>query len=177
MRHRVTSKQFNRDTNHRKALLKNLVRSLIEEGLIVTTEAKAKETKRVADRIIHKAQTDSIATRRGLHRFFGQRDVVNTLVDRVAPAMKDRVSGFTTIAPMGNRRGDNSALFKLELVAKPERIGTLKSGQEHAAKPKTAQPAAKPAPAKKAEKVAKTATKAAAPKKAPAKKAPAKKTK
>jgi large subunit ribosomal protein L17 len=107
MRHRVTSKQFNRDTNHRKALLKNLVRSLIEEGLIVTTEAKAKETKRVADRIIHKAQTDSIATRRGLHRFFGQRDVVNTLVDRVAPAMKDRVSGFTTIAPMGNRRGDN----------------------------------------------------------------------
>jgi len=97
MRHRQKTKQLGRDTKHRKALLRNLVRALIEQGEIVTSEAKAKETKRWADKLIGKAKTDSLATRRLLHTFFGKRDVVNTLVERIAPAMKDRISGFSSI--------------------------------------------------------------------------------
>lgn len=171
MRHRVATKRLNRDTNHRKALLKNLVRALVETGSIVTTEVKAKETKRIADRLIHKAQTDTVAVRQQLHRVFGRRDVVNTLVDRVAPAMKDRVSGFTTLKLEGTRRGDNSDLYRLSLVTMPEKLAELglKSGQTHAMKAKPAKPAPKKAvakvekPAAKTEKATKE-TKAAKPK-------------
>jgi large subunit ribosomal protein L17 len=163
MRHRIATKRLNRDTNHRKALLKNLVRSLVETGSIVTTEAKAKETRRIADRLIHKAQTDTVAVRQLLHRTFGRRDVVNTLVDRVAPAMKDRVSGFTTLKLEGTRRGDNSDLYRLSLVTMPEKLAELglKSGRTHEVKAKVAKP--------------KAAAKPAAPKKAAAKATPAKK--
>lgn len=130
MRHRVASKHFNRDTNHRKMLFRNLVRSLIEHGEIVTTVAKAKETRRVADRLIHTALVDSVATRRQLHTFFGQRDVVNTLVEKIAPAMKKRVSGFTTLVWLGKRRGDNVELVKLSLVEQRLERHTLKSKAE-----------------------------------------------
>ena len=127
MRHRVKKRHFNRDTNHRKHLLRNLVRSLIEQGEITTTVAKAKETKRISDKLISKAGKNDLNTRRVLHRFFGKRDVVNTLVDSVAPAMSDRRSGFTTMSRVGKRRGDNTQLAKLALVVKPENVGSLKS--------------------------------------------------
>lgn len=126
MRHRIKDKKFNRDSNNRKALFKNLVRSLVETGAIVTTEAKAKETKRISDKLIGKAKIDTIATRRRLHRFFGSRDVVNTLVERIAPEFTDRISGFTRIVKLGVRRGDNSSMVKLSLVKIPKGIGTLK---------------------------------------------------
>jgi len=126
MKHRIKTKHFNRDSNARKALFKNLVRSLVEHGYIVTTESKAKEIKRIADKIIAKAKVDSIATRRLLHRFFGRRDVVNSLVDRIAPEFSDRNSGFTSIEDVGLRRGDNSKLSKLSLIKVPSVMGTLK---------------------------------------------------
>jgi len=127
MRHRVAKRHFGRDTNHRKALLMGLVRSLVEQGSIVTTQAKAKEVRRIADKLISRAQTDSVERRRLLHKFFGKRDVVNTLVERVAPAMKDRKSGFSTLVAVGQRRGDNTQLFRLSLVIKQDRLGTLKA--------------------------------------------------
>lgn len=162
MKHRVKGKKFNRDTNNRKALLRNLVRQLVENGFITTTGSKAKETKRLADKLINKAQTDTVSNRRLLHTFFGKRDVVNTLVERVAPLFTDRSSGFTRITSVGRRRGDNTEIVKLELVKQPAVVGTLKNPQPKAK-------AVKKAPAKKA-----PAKKAPA-KKAPAKKAPAKK--
>jgi large subunit ribosomal protein L17 len=177
MRHRVQSLQLNRDTNHRKHLLRNLVRELVEHGSIVTTRVKAKETRRIADRLINKAQTDTIANRRLLHRFFGKRDVVNTLVDRVAPAMKDRVSGYTTLQNVGLRRGDNTAMVKLQLVVMPERAGTLRSGKEVEAVKKEAAKPAKSAKQESAKKEVATKKEAApkAEKKVAAKKPAAKK--
>ncbi|HEX9817826.1 MAG TPA: 50S ribosomal protein L17 [Patescibacteria group bacterium] len=138
MRHRVKAKHFNRDVNHRKMLLRNLVRSLVEQGEITTTQAKAKETKRWADKLIGQAQSQSLATRRRLHRFFGTTDVVNTLVDKVAPAMNKRTAGFSRITNLGQRRGDNTELVKLSLVEKPESLGTLKSGKQFQPKNKPA---------------------------------------
>jgi len=151
MRHRSKIKKFNRDTKSRKALFKNLVRSLVETGSITTTEAKAKETKRIADKLIGKSKTDTVATRRLLHRFFGTRNVVNTLVEKIAPEFSDRVSGFTTIAKVGLRRGDNTQLSKLSLVKAPESIGTLKSATaiKRTADKKVAKKAVTKAPAKK----------------------------
>ena len=160
MRHRVAKKHFNTDTKGRKALLKNLLRALVEEGEVVTTTSKAKEIKRLMDKTIHRAKKDTVESRRLLHRVFGRRDVVNTLVDRVAPAMADRVSGFTTIAKEGIRRGDSAELSRLKFVVEIDRKGTLKSGTDHSTKKETkkaapkkavkAKPAVKKAPAKKA---------------------------
>lgn len=130
MRHGIKSKHFNRDVNQRKALLRELVVSVVKYGTITTTLPKAKEARRIADKLIHKAQTDSVATRRVLHRFFGKRDVVNTLVERIAPAMSDRSSGFTSIKQAGIRRGDSAAMVSLSLINMPERTGTLKASAE-----------------------------------------------
>lgn len=126
MRHGIKAKHFNRDANQRKLLLRELVMSLVKYGQISTTMPRAKEVRRVADRLIHDAQTDSLATRRNLHRFFGKRDVVNTLVDRVAPVMGKRQSGFTRIVSVGTRRGDNAPMVTLSLVEMPEGMGSLK---------------------------------------------------
>lgn len=142
MRHRVHDKKFNREANERKALLVGLLRALTEQGQIVTTVAKAKVLKRLADKVVYQAKDNSLASRRQLHRIFGKRDVVNTLVDTIAPAMADRSSGFTRIVPMGPRRGDNTEMVRIEFVNKPAKLGTLKSGQEYTETKKTA---AKPA--------------------------------
>lgn len=149
MRHRVQKNHFNRNTNERKALLKSLLRNLIEQGEIVTTDGKAKEIKRLMDKLVYKAKTDTVENRRLLHRVFGRRDVVNTLFVRVAPAMGERVSGFTSISKNGSRRGDSAQMVTLKFVAEYDRTGTLSSGKTYEAKAE-AKPVAKKAPVKKA---------------------------
>lgn len=166
MRHRVATKKFNRDSNARRALLRELMRSLITHGSITTSKAKAKELKRVADKLIGKATSDSVAQRRQLHKFFGKRDVVNTLTEKVAAETK-RTSGFVTVKKIGVRRGDNTELYSVSLVDAPAEKGLRKPKKASVkATPKATSQAAskKPAPKK------------AAPKKAAAK-TPAKKTK
>lgn len=116
MRHRIDKKFFNRDTNARKALLNVLVINLFEHGEIVTSKPKALVATRQAEKLITVAKRGDLAARRQLHRVFGRRDVVNNLCDRVAPALADRSSGFTTMEALGSRRGDNTPLFKLSLV-------------------------------------------------------------
>ncbi len=135
MRHRVASKQLNRDTKHREALVKNMIRALVEHGRIQTTMAKAKVLQRIADKIVTKAKQDSVAARRGLHQVFGKRDVVNTLVDCVAPTFKTRNSGFTRITTIGNRGGDNTLMVELAWVDQPETVGTLRAPQKAEAQP------------------------------------------
>lgn len=125
--HQVKKTTLGKDTQHRQAFLRNGLRNLITHGQIKTTKAKAKELKRWADKLIYRAQTDTPASRRQLHRFFGKRDIVNTLVERIAPLFKKRHSGFTRIKPYGIRRGDNTKLVVLELIKKPEVLGTLKN--------------------------------------------------
>ncbi len=114
----------------------NLVRSLVVHGEVTTTRAKARELKRLTDKMVAKAAQDSVSTRRQLHRFFGKRDVVNTLVEKIAPKLKGRSSGFTTTTTMGVRRGDKTPLIKVSFVEKIESLGTLKSGAKHPAKKK-----------------------------------------
>jgi large subunit ribosomal protein L17 len=127
MRHRVKGHKFNRDTENRKALLRNLVRNLVEHGEIETTQARAKEVKRLTDRLVSKAKKGDLTARRTLHRFFGKRDIVNTLVDKIAPVMKDRVSGFTRVVKAGIRRGDNVELYKIEFVEEAAKKAGLKN--------------------------------------------------
>lgn len=127
MRHRVAKRHFNRDTNARKALLVGLMRQLVISGKITTTEAKAKEVARLFDKQLSKAKRGSLTDRRKLHQVFGKRDVVNTLVDRIAPTVSDRTSGFTTRSVIGKRRGDNALLVQVALVVAPDSTATLKA--------------------------------------------------
>jgi len=156
MRHRVAGRQLNRDTKQRQALLKGLLRELVTHGSITTTSGRAKEIKRLADKVVHTAQQDTVANRRQLHRIFGKRDMVNTLVERVAPAMKQRPSGFTTTVKLGSRRGDRAEQVKIGWVELVERTGSLRSGKTKSDNPKksgrsqpAAQPAAEPTATKK----------------------------
>lgn len=125
MRHRVKKSFFNRDTKHRQAMLRGGLRNLLLNGYLVTTKAKAKEYKRLTDKIFAKVADGSVISRRKLHEFFGKRDVINTLVEKLAPAFKDRKSGFTRLVKYGKRRGDNTELFRLELVKKPAEMGSF----------------------------------------------------
>ncbi|MCD8484446.1 50S ribosomal protein L17 [Candidatus Woesebacteria bacterium] len=144
MRHRVKSKSFNRDTKARKAMFKNLLVNLFEHGAIETTSQKAKQVKRLADKLISRAKPGTVQARRLLERFFGSKQVVNHLVDSVAPAMQDRESGFTTMTRIGRRRGDDADMVLIELVNQP------------AAKAEKAEANEEAKPAKKAEKAEKT---------------------
>ncbi len=125
MRHRINKKTFGRRTKHRTATLRNLLRQLFLHGKIETSQAKAKEIKRLADKLINQAKNDSLKSKRDLHKFFGKRDVVNTLTQEIAPLMEDRVSGYTTLQVLGKRRGDNTIMARLELIKKPETLGSL----------------------------------------------------
>lgn len=148
MRHRVKGVKLGRDTEQRKSLFKNLLTALFTHGEIQTTEAKAKAIKGIADKLISRAQSGTLPARRLLSRFFGTRAVANRLVDEVAPAMKDRTSGFTRIIRLGKRMGDDSMMVKMELVTKPVVKEEVKPEAKPVAAPKAAPVKAK-APAKK----------------------------
>ena len=126
MRHRVQKNHFNRDTKARVAMVKSLLVALIEKGEVLTTKGKAKEIKRWADKLLGKAKKNDVHSRRVLHKTFGKRDLVNTLVDKIAPATGSRISGFTRIEAVGNRRGDNAEMVTLKFVDKIEGLGVLK---------------------------------------------------
>lgn len=126
MKHRVKTKHFNRDVKSRKALLKNLLRDLFEHGEIKTSESRTKEVRRLADKLISKASENTLAARRELHKFFGRRDVVNALVDKIAPLFAGKKSGFTSLEKTAPRRGDNTTVFKLSLMTGDTKLTSLR---------------------------------------------------
>ncbi len=121
MRHRIKDKKFNRSSNQRKSLLHALLQSLIQELEIVTTVSKAKVLKRLMERLVHRAKDNTIATRRLLATDLGNRQLVNTLVDYIAPQMKDRVGGYVTTEDVGKRRGDNVMMTRVKFMSVSEK--------------------------------------------------------
>lgn len=128
MRHQHAGRKFNRDTTARKALLRSLARALVLEGHVVTTAAKGKTLRSVADRLVTVAKgEDQLHARRELQEFFGKRDVANVLVDRIVPLNTDRNSGYTTLSVLGNRAGDNAQMVEVKWVVMPDHVGSLKN--------------------------------------------------
>lgn len=118
MRHRVFGKKLGRDKDHRKALFKNLVTSLILHEQIKTTEAKAKAIKGLVDKVITKGKTGSLHARRILAGFFTNQKAVKKVMKVLVPRFRQRSSGFTRIIRLGRRRGDDAPLVRIELVDK-----------------------------------------------------------
>ncbi|MGQ9557127.1 MAG: 50S ribosomal protein L17 [Desulfurispora sp.] len=104
------------NTGHRKAMLRNLVSSLIKEERIQTTESRAKEVKRLADKMVTLAKRGDLHARRQALAYIYDEDVVRKLFDTVGPRYADRNGGYTRIIRTGFRRGDAAPMVVLELV-------------------------------------------------------------
>lgn len=116
MKHRVFGRKLNRDHNARKSLFKNLISSIIKEGQITTTEAKAKAIRGLMDKMVTKAKQQTVQSRRLLVSFLQDKDIVNKLVDEIAPKFSQRAGGYTRILRLGKRTGDNAEMVKIEFV-------------------------------------------------------------
>jgi large subunit ribosomal protein L17 len=118
MRHRRDHRKLNRATDQRLALLRNLVASLFRHNKIVTTVPKAKEARRMAEKLITFARRDhnQLSARRHVLRYVSDADLVKHLFDEVAPRYATRAGGYTRIIRAGLRRGDGAQLAILELT-------------------------------------------------------------
>ena len=116
MRHKVKDKKLGRSSSHRKALMASLVCNLIEEKRIKTTLMKAKESRRVAEKMVTLGLKGTLAARRQAIVTLRRPERVAILFDEIAPQFKDRPGGYTRITKLGQRRSDGSEMAILEWV-------------------------------------------------------------
>lgn len=116
MKHAKTGKKLNRTKSHRKALFRNLIISLLEKGQIETTLAKAQAVRPIAEKIITKAKSQNLHSRRQVLSFLQKRETVKKLFEEIAPRYQNKKGGYTRIIRTGIRRGDCAPLSILELV-------------------------------------------------------------
>ena len=109
-------RKLGRETAHRKAMLRNLVTDLLREGRISTTEHRAKETRRIAEKMITLAKRGDLHARRQVLAYVYDEDVVTKLFEEIAPKYEERNGGYTRIMKLGPRRGDCAEVVFLELV-------------------------------------------------------------
>lgn len=166
MKHRMHTRHLGRSSAHRKALMRNMVTSLLEHERIETTDAKAKELRRVADRMITLGKRGTLHARRRALRTIRSRVVAAKVFDSLAARYRDRAGGYTRVLKLGPRRGDAAPISIIELVDRETGAAAPKRGAAPgkaaaarktapaskaaaAPKPKAAKPVAKPAAAKK----------------------------
>ncbi len=116
MRHLKDGKKFSRSPAHRKAMFRNMVTSLLEYEKITTTATKAKELRRVTDRMITLGKKGGLASIRRAASYIRTKDVVKKLFSSIADRYKDRKGGYTRIYRAGVRAGDCAPMAIIELV-------------------------------------------------------------
>jgi large subunit ribosomal protein L17 len=116
MRHRVAGRHLGRDTDHRTALYRNLVTDLLRYERITTTEAKAKEIRPMAERIITMGRKGDLHARRQAARFLYDTAVVKKVFDDIGPRMRERPGGYLRITGIEPRKGDGARMASIELV-------------------------------------------------------------
>ncbi|HIU25817.1 MAG TPA: 50S ribosomal protein L17 [Candidatus Copromorpha excrementigallinarum] len=109
-------RKLGRSSAHRKAMLRNLVTDLFREGRITTTDTRAKEARRQAEKMITLAKRGDLHARRQVLAYVYDETVVSKLFDEIAPNYEDRQGGYTRILKLGPRQGDNAEMVFLELV-------------------------------------------------------------
>jgi large subunit ribosomal protein L17 len=119
MRHLKKGRSLHRKSSHRKALLCNLAASILTNGRVRTTEAKAKEVRGLVDRIITWGKRGDVHARRLAARQVRSRTLVKKVFDELAPRYRDRPGGYTRIMKIGFRHGDNAPVVIMELVDYP----------------------------------------------------------
>lgn len=124
MRHLKTGRKLNRTTAHRRALIRNLLKALIQREQIQTTDAKAKELRRWADRIVTLGKKDTLHARRLAYAQLGSRTLVSRLFDDIAPRFENRAGGYTRVIKLGPRRGDAAPLSLIEFTEREAETAT-----------------------------------------------------
>ncbi len=169
MRHQKKSRRFGRSPHHRRAMFNNMVTSLFLHERILTTLERAKELRRVAERLVTLGKRGDLAARRLAarrlqtqgrkegRRRISEETALRRLFDTIAPRFADRPGGYTRIIRTGRRPGDNAPMAFIELL--PEERKTAPKGKKGKKGPakKGAKPAAKAKPAKKKAPAKKTA--------------------
>ncbi len=160
MNHRNGFNPLSRTTAHRRAMSRNMVTSLFRFERITTTEAKAKEVRRKAEKLITRGKVDTVHNRRQAARYISDEIILAKLFKEIGPRMKDRKGGYTRIMKIGYRQGDAADMVILELVdydiekagkkdTKVAKKASDKPAEKKAAAKKTTEKKAK-APAKEA---------------------------
>ena len=116
MRHRKAGRQLRRTSEQKLALLRGLASSLIEQGAIETTEAKAKELRPFVEKLVTKAKTGTLHARRLAGRHVHKREVADKLFKEIGPRFATRPGGYTRILKTGHRRGDGAEMARIEFV-------------------------------------------------------------
>jgi large subunit ribosomal protein L17 len=146
MRHGVAFKKFGRTSSHRRALFRNMATSLFLHEKYETTLPKAKDLRRVVDRLITIAKTDTLANRRHAYSYLLDKKAVQKLFAVIGPRYKTRPGGYTRILRTRYRHGDSALLAHISLVEGEETKPKAKKKTRAASSKKT-----KAAPAEKAE--------------------------
>lgn len=112
----ATQRKLGRRTDHRSAMLRNQVASLMKNGKITTTVTRAKETQRMAEKMITLAKKGDLSSKRAISSYIYENEVAKLVVEELGPRFADRNGGYTRIIKVGPRRGDGSEMVILELV-------------------------------------------------------------
>ncbi|MEP7325547.1 MAG: 50S ribosomal protein L17 [Gemmatimonadota bacterium] len=116
MRHNAKGRQLSRTSTHRRAMLNNMAASLFEHGGITTTQAKAKELRPFAERLITLARRGDLHSMRLVERKIKDRDILKKLFAEIGPRFAARPGGYTRILKLGHRVGDGADVAKIELL-------------------------------------------------------------
>ncbi|MDR3579703.1 MAG: 50S ribosomal protein L17 [Oryzomonas sp.] len=116
MRHNKAGRRLGRKTSHREAMFRNMVTSLLTHEKITTTDAKAKEIRSVAEKMITLGKRGDLHAQRQAASYIREKSVVTKLFSAIAPRYKDRPGGYTRIVKLGIRQGDTAPISLIELV-------------------------------------------------------------
>ncbi|BCW92969.1 MAG: 50S ribosomal protein L17 [Acidobacteriota bacterium] len=139
MRHNRAGRKLGRVSEHRRALFRNQLLSLIKHERIITTLPKAKELRPIAERMVTLGRKNSVHARRLVNRWISDRDLIKKLFSEIAPRFATRPGGYTRIVKLGPRKGDGAELAILEFVDyKLPEAKKAKEAKEEKAKEKSA---------------------------------------
>lgn len=116
MRHRISGRKLGRRSSHRWALYRNLVSDLFRHGKIVTTEAKAKEVRGLAEKMITLGKEGTLPARRRALAFTTDKHIIDKLFNELAPKYTERPGGYTRLTKLGPRLGDRAPMVQLEMI-------------------------------------------------------------
>ena len=175
MRHAIDHRKLRRNPSHRKAMLRNLMNSLVRAERIETTVARAKELRRLADRLITLGKRDTMHARRRVFSLLSDKKTTEKLFSGLAGRFSERAGGYTRIVRTGFRSGDGAEMAILEYLPAEEKKAGAKKGKKRKTAPGKAKAAAAKRRGAKAPAAKKETAKAGA-RKAEGEKAPRKRT-
>jgi large subunit ribosomal protein L17 len=136
MRHRVAGRKLGRTTSHRRAMLRNLVTSLLEHERVKTTDAKAKELRPLAEKLIGLGKRGDLHARRQALSVVRNPELVRKLFDTFPPRFQSRTGGYVRIVKVGTRPGDGAPVSIVEFIGEGKEAGKKGKGKRRSEKAK-----------------------------------------